>query len=104
MIGPTIDSAVAAQLAEAFGRNGYVRRQNPERIAEVGWKSYRKGDEIRFIVRDELELERLCGLLAKAGFKPGKAYSQGSGWRQPVYGRKQVAAFLEMTASVEAGI
>lgn len=98
------DPAVAAQLADAFHCSGYVRRQNPERVSEDGSGRYKKGDEIRLVVRDEAELERARALLVKAGFKPGKPYRQGGKWRQPVYGRKQVAQFLEMVEAVQPGI
>lgn len=100
----TIDPMIAAQLSASFQRNGYVRRQDAGRVAELGWKRYKKGDEIRLVARDTMELELLRELLVTAGFKPGRAYSQARRWRQPIYGRAQVAAFLEMVAAVEAGI
>jgi hypothetical protein len=98
-----VDRQIAAELADAFRRGGYVRRQNSELAREVGWDRYKKGDEVRFIVHDEDELERVRRLLVDAGLKPGKPYPQARGWRQPVYGRRRVAAFLEMIAAVESG-
>ncbi|MBN1319629.1 MAG: hypothetical protein JXA87_02205 [Thermoleophilia bacterium] len=96
MTGPDRDPSAAAELAETFNRRGYVRRQNAERAADVGWKRYKKGDEVRIPVSSQEDLEHLRDLLVRAGFSPGTPYSQGGGWRQPLYGRKQVAAFLEM--------
>lgn len=104
MTGPTIDSGTAAQLAEAYCRNGYVRYQNSERLAELGSQRYKKGDEIRLVARDEAELDRFRELLVTAGFRPGKAYFQDTGWRQPIYGRMQVEEFLEMVAGVRPGM
>ncbi len=89
---------VARQLAEAFHRNGYVRRQNPDRVQE-GWAAYKKGDEIRLVTSSEEELERLRALLEAAGFKPGRPYAQGAQYRQPLYGRRQVASFLALIES-----
>ncbi|MDP2182894.1 MAG: hypothetical protein Q8K99_10060 [Actinomycetota bacterium] len=96
----SVDPLIAVQLAKLFQRNGYVRRQNPGRVAGEGWTRYKKGDEVRLVVGSEVDLQRLRGLLSQAGFRPGKAYVQGSGWRQPLYGRKQVAAFLQMVDAV----
>ena len=89
-------SEVIQELAEAFDRCGYVRRQNPDRVSSDGQAIYKKGDEVRFSVRSEDELAHLRELLIAAGFKPGRPYSQGYRFRQPVYGRKQVRTFLEL--------
>ena len=99
-----VDLAVIRELAEIFDRNGYVRRQNPDRVARDGWACYKKGDEVRLSARSEVELERLRSLLLSAGFKPGAPYVQGSVYRQPLYGRKQVAAFLELIGRLSAGV
>ena len=39
---------VIAQLAAWFRRNGYVRRQNPDRLATEGYMEYKKGEEKSF--------------------------------------------------------
>jgi hypothetical protein len=93
------DSSVIRELGELFARSGYVRRQNPSRVSEEGSSRYKKGDEIRLVIKSEDELVRVRSLLEAAGFKPGKPYSQGSRFRQPLYGRRQVEAFL---AAIEA--
>src|SRR5260370_1079849 len=41
---------VRQRLTAMLRRNGYVRRQNPQRVAE-GWGAYKKGDEVRFIAQ-----------------------------------------------------
>jgi hypothetical protein len=94
-------SAIAAELAAFFHRNGYVRRQDPYRIAAEGWRRYKKGVEIRLTANSEAELTRIRELLVAGGFKPGKPYAQGaSQYRQPVYGGEQVKRFLEMIGAV----
>ncbi|MDO8987455.1 MAG: hypothetical protein Q7V14_04445 [Coriobacteriia bacterium] len=89
------NTAVIKELAEAFGRGGYVRYQNRGRVARDGRTGYKKGYEVRFSVRSEDELSHLRKLLVAAGFKPGSPYSQGSRYRQPLYGRAQVGKFLQ---------
>lgn len=98
------NTAVVQELTDIFDRNGYVRRQNPGRVAQEGWTRYKKGDEVRLCVCSEVELERLRSLLVSAGFKPGSPYLQGNGYRQPLYGRKQVAAFLELIGRSAVGV
>jgi hypothetical protein len=73
-----------------------VRRQNSSRAEHEGWSRYKKGDEIRLVAASQTELAHVRSLLEAAGFKPGKPYAQGSQFRQPLYGRKQVAAFLDL--------
>jgi hypothetical protein len=85
-------------LQEIFRRNGYVRRQNPVRVAEEGWRQYRKGDEVRLIARSAEELRLVRRLLRQAGFTPGRPFVKGRQHRQPVYGRQEVARFLDLIA------
>jgi hypothetical protein len=87
--------SAAKQLAAFFHRNGYVRRQNPKRLA-AGDRKYKKGDEIRLTARSKSELQLVRRLLAQAGFKCGRPYVHVNQWRQPVYGRAEVARFLVM--------
>jgi hypothetical protein len=95
-VSQTNDSAVVRELAERFERNGYVRRQNPDRVAEEGPARYKKGDEVRLVAASEADLRHLRELLEAVGFKPGNPYAQAGRFRQPLYGRREVARFLEM--------
>jgi hypothetical protein len=86
------------RLREFFRRNGYVRRQNPIRVAEEGWRRYRKGDEVRLTANSTLELRVVRQLLREAGLTPGRPFVKGRQYRQPVYGRQAVARFLDLMA------
>jgi hypothetical protein len=88
------DRAVFDRLAEFFRRNGYVRRQNKKRVKAEG-SAYKKGDEVRLIAKNWGELMEVRGLLRKAGFKPGRSFQKVAQYCQPIYGRQQVARFLE---------
>jgi len=88
--------AVVKQLRESFRRNGYVRRQNPVRVEEEGSRRYRKGDELRLTASSAEELRLVRRLLRQAGFRPGRAFVKGQQYRQPVYGRQEVARFLDL--------
>jgi len=91
----TIPDELTARLAEAFHCNGYIRRLNPSRRAAEG-KLYKKGDEIRLVADSKRELVDLRRLLRAAGFKYGRPFRHARQYRLPVYGRRQVARFLEI--------
>jgi hypothetical protein len=86
---------VAEKLAVYYRRNGYMRTQKADRIARDGWKKYKKGDEIRLVANTKRELRAIRRLLKEAGFKPGRSFPKANQYRQPVYGRREVARFLE---------
>jgi len=91
-----VSKAVVKQLASSFHRNGYVRRLDPERRSELGGKVYKKGDEVRLVANSPAELEIIQRLLLAAGFKLGNPFQKGQQFRQPIYGRAEVARFLSM--------
>jgi hypothetical protein len=85
----------AKELSRFFLLAGYVRWQNPRRRKREK-RRYKKGDEIRLIAQSKWQLRCIRRLLRQAGFKPGRAFAKGRQFRQPVYGRKEVARFLAM--------
>ncbi len=87
---------VTSELGRYFKRNGYVRRQNPKRLARDGSMGYKKGDEVRLTAQDEQELLRLEALLRRAGFRPGRPFAKGRQYRLPVYGGEAVRRFLRL--------
>lgn len=91
-----VPKSVAKQLAEFFHRNGYVRQVDIERRAEVTAQVYKKGDEVRLVANSLAELADMQQLLLTAGFKLGSPFSHGQQFRQPIYGRTEVARFLSM--------
>lgn len=93
----------AARLAAFFRRNGIVRQQNPRRVAEEGWENYKKGDEVRLVADTPEELLLMHRLLINVGFEPGRPFRKGGQYRLPIYGRKEVARFLEMVDEVDEG-
>lgn len=80
-------------LRLAFQRNGYVRVADLARRKERGAMVYKKGNEVRIIVRTEAELARVQDLLRRVGFKPGKPFRKAHQWAQPVYGKAAVEWF-----------
>jgi hypothetical protein len=89
------------RLAELFHRNGYVRRQNARRLRKEGWWGYKKGDEVRLVANSQRELAEVRRLLRAAGFKPGRPFRKANQYRQPLYGREQVARFLALVGQKE---
>lgn len=90
-----VSRATARQLARFFQRNGYVRRQNPERLRRDG-ALYKKGDEVRLVAESKAELALIRRLLRRAGFFPGRPFVKGRQYRQPLYGCRDVARFLAL--------
>jgi len=86
------------QLAYLFHRNGYVRRVNVERRRTEGQK-YKKGDEVRLVAESRSELTTIRRLLHQAGFKVARPFVKGRQFRQPLYGRQEVARFLALVAA-----
>ncbi len=87
---------VLVELARFFRRNGYVRWQDEERLAEEGCQVYKKGHEVRLVAESEEELATIRRLLEQAGFHPGQPFVKGCQFRQPLYGKRAVARFLEL--------
>jgi hypothetical protein len=83
------------ELARLFHRNGYVRRPNRAR-RKAAPRDYKKGYEVRLVANSNAELRSIRRLLRAAGFKPGRPFRKARQWRQPLYGRQVVAAFLEL--------
>jgi hypothetical protein len=84
------------KLRESYRKNGYVRRQNMARVKKVGWRRYHKGEEVRLVASSRTELQLLRRLLRTAGFEPAKPFAKGRQFRQPIYGRDEVARFLKL--------
>jgi len=86
------DSAEAL-LRQSFRQDGYVRVVNKARRKEMGRK-YRKGYEVRLVVKTPPELTQVRQLLRQIGFKPGKPFEKHRRIVQPIYGKAAVEWFL----------
>ncbi len=96
---PTIPKSVAHKLVYLFNRNGYVRQQDKKRWKAEGTSNYKKGSEVRLLVKTEDELAELQELLARAHFVFGTPFYKGAQYCQPIYGKQQVERFLSMVAA-----
>ncbi len=96
MAADTPAPEVIDRLTALFRRNGYVRRQSPARRAADGYRTYKKGDEVRLVAESASELQDIRRLLREAGFAPGRPFQKAGQWRQPVYGRESVTRFLAL--------
>jgi hypothetical protein len=95
-----IPRSVVERLTWYFDRNGFVRRLDPERREKLG-EEYHKGDEVRLVANSKVELNEIRRLLRAAGFKPGSSFGKDNQFRQPIYGRREVARFLELIGRLE---
>ena len=87
---------VAAELKFYFRRNGYVRRQRPQRLEHSEYWPYKKGEEVRLTSEDEQELLCIQNLLQRAGFRPGRPFEKRYNYCLPLHGREEVQRFLDL--------
>ncbi len=90
-----LPAQLLARLRAYFVRNGYVRVQNPD-LVEPGGRAYKKGDEARLVAANRAELAEIRRLLKEAGFRIGRPFAKANQFRQPIYGRDQVARFISL--------
>jgi hypothetical protein len=85
--------ATPTLLAEYLRANSYARVPNQER-REEGWSAYKKGYELRIVVKTQDDVKRVRRLLQDAGIHPGKPFRKAQQWVQPVYGRQAVNSLV----------
>lgn len=80
---------MAYALADYLRANSYARVPNADR-QEEGWTAYKKGYELRIVVKTQDDLRQVRRLLLQMGIQPGKAYRKAQQWVVPVYGKQAV--------------
>lgn len=88
-------TVAAPTLAHYLRANSYARVPDETR-QEEGWTSYKKGYELRIVVKTQDDLKKVRRLLLDAGIKPGKAYRKAQQWVQPVYGKPAVNTLVAL--------
>ena len=81
-----------------------MRRHDAGRYATQGYMKYKKGEEIRLVANGREEQEQILRRLKLAGFKAGRPFRKAPERNQfcvPIYGREQVARFLNMVEETE---
>jgi hypothetical protein len=96
--GKRVDPA-AIELAAVFARCGYIRRFDADGRVRDG-QSYKKGNEVRFVVASPAELRAVRVLLLAVGLRPGRAFQKHRRLVQPLYG---LAAVEWCVAHLPAG-
>jgi hypothetical protein len=89
-------------LKQFFQQHGYVRVANETRKEQLGQK-YKKGYEVRLVVKTQSELAHIRQLLHQIGFKAGKPFQKHSRIVQPIYGQSAVEWFSSTTLSEGKG-
>lgn len=85
-------NSVPARLLEIYMRNGYARTPNAERRTREK-ALYKKGWEIRLVLKNENELAEVRRLLRQAGIEPGRPFMKSKQWVQPLYGKEVAEKF-----------
>jgi len=83
-------------LMEIFIRNGYVRIKNESKLKANGSKSYKKGYEIRFLPKEDIELERLQTAISTLNFYVSKTFMKRGRVVQPLYGKDITLEFRDL--------
>jgi hypothetical protein len=83
-------------LEELFQRNGYLRIRNPEKWKISGSNNYKKGFEIRFVAKNEKELQDIQASISSIGYKVCKPYLKGGHMVQPLYGKEITLQFQSL--------
>ncbi|MBM3740490.1 MAG: hypothetical protein FJW39_32470 [Acidobacteria bacterium] len=78
-------------LAACLIESGYTRKPDESRR---GTPAYKKGWEVRLVLKDHDEADFIKDCLIQAGMRPGKRFTKHGMIVQPVYGRSAVEAFL----------
>lgn len=85
----------AATIADYVRANSYARVPNADRQDE-GWTAYKKGYELRIVVKTQDDLRQVRRLLLDAGIQPGKAFRKAKQWVVPVYGKQAVHQLIAL--------
>jgi hypothetical protein len=88
-------TAALTSLTDYLRANSYARVPNEDR-QEEGWSSYKKGYELRIVVRTQDDVRKVRRMLQDAGIHPGKPFRKAQQWVQPVYGRQAVNALVAL--------
>ncbi len=85
----TTHDRLGAHLVKLIRRNAYVRQPNAER-RKLEKTHYKKGWEVRLVLKSEAEVAVARRLLEKSGLKAGRPFAKARQWVLPLYGRKMV--------------
>jgi hypothetical protein len=88
--------AETSTLAEYLRANSYARVPDETRQEEEGWSAYKKGYELRIVVKTQDDLRKVRRLLKEAGIHPGKAFRKSLQWVQPIYGKQAVNSLVAL--------
>jgi hypothetical protein len=82
-------------LKEYIRENSYARVPDEDR-QEEGWSSYKKGYEMRIVVKSQADVRNVKRLLTDVHIKAGKPYRKAQQWVLPVYGKDSVRQLVAL--------
>jgi hypothetical protein len=97
----TDDDMAVTMLRYFFQRNSYARHPKATRQEKEGHTKYKKGTEIRLVLKSEAEVEAARQALVQLALKPGAPFAKAKQLVLPIYGKKKVARFLQIIESVK---
>ena len=100
---PRGSSPAAKELLALFLACGYVRQYSVARRDREGHRKYKKGFEVRLVLRHPGELQQARRLLDQVGFTPAASFRKHSRYIQPVYGQPAFEWFVQKLPRGAAG-
>lgn len=82
----------ATRLRQRFHACGYVRSKDEGKAQDLAGK-YRKGWEVRLVLRNDEDVQRTRRLIEQVGLKPGRPFLKSGRPVQPIYGKAAVDWF-----------
>jgi len=83
-------------LKEIFIRNDYIRIKDESKLKANGSQSYKKGYEIRFLPKEDIESERLQTAISTLNFYVSKTFMKHGRVVQPLYGKNITLEFINL--------
>lgn len=80
-------------LKEVFLRNGNLRIKDKSKVKEFGSQKYKQGYEVRFLAKNEAELERIQTAISSLDLYVAKTFTKGNQIVQPIYGEEIARKF-----------
>ncbi len=82
-------------IRAAYARSGWIQSPPDPKMRRKKKAKYRRGYEARLSV-PPADLARVLRSLKALGFSPGSHYEKANCIRIPIYGKEQVARFVEL--------
>ena len=93
-----------SMLVAAFLKNGYIRSRNEKRLKKEGGFNYRKGFEVRLVLKDKKDLKLIQAAIVALDYNLSKSYINQNQIVQPIYGMALSDQFQKLQEQKEKAV